>query len=533
MANPKINAILSFATQGIGAVAHDVKSVSSAVDSASSAADKLTKKLSQIQKGVALQSVVAAASAVKGAFSAVSDVIGGAVSTVYGLAESQTAAADKIGKTSALLGMEVGELQALRSAGMHAGLTLEGVDSAMEKFSITMSKAVAGEKSQIELFNALGVVTKNADGSIRNQTDILMDVADAYTLLTNSQDRNRVSQELFGKSAVQMSELLKDGSAGIRGAVAQYEKTNAGFTSDQAVAAAAFNDELQTMREFIGGIGKDLSFALVPAFTKLFTGVYSFIEKNRPQIDGIVNKLSNKLPSVIDDITSALPVVLSGVSMVASAVSAVVDFTGPWIPILTAAGALLGGAILTAVCAVGAAVATIGPAFAAAVVAAAPIVGIVAGISAGVAGVSAGVAGIAYGIYKTVQNWDMLKSFVVDDVFPAFINGVKVFANYFIDAFAVIADGVAKLPIIGEKIAGGAGDWWRSQRFDVGSYGAYDAQSIPLGEENAAVLTGAPVSSSSSLTVDFRGVPRGTKITPSANFDYGNIDYSAGYAFGG
>ena len=206
MANPKINAILSFATQGIGAVAHDVKSVSSAVDSASSAADKLTKKLSQIQKGVALQSVVAAASAVKGAFSAVSDVVGGAVSTVYGLAESQAAAADKIGKTSALLGMEVSELQALRSAGMHAGLTLEGVDSAMEKFSVTTSKAAAGEKSQIELFNALGVATKNADGSIRNQTDILMDVADAYTLLTNSQDKNRVSQELFVKSAVHMSE---------------------------------------------------------------------------------------------------------------------------------------------------------------------------------------------------------------------------------------------------------------------------------------------------------------------------------------
>ncbi len=526
MANPKINAILSFATQGIGAVAHDVKSVSSAVDLASSAADKLTKKLSQIQKGVALQSVVAAASAVKGAFSAVSDVVGGAVSTVYGLAESQAAAADKIGKTSALLGMEVSELHALRSAGMRAGLTLEGVDSAMEKFSVTTSKAAAGEKSQIELFNALGVATKNADGSIRNQTDILMDVADAYTLLTNSQDRNRVSQELFGKSAVQMSGLLKDGSAGIRGAVALYEKTNAGFTSGQAAAAAAFNDELQTMQEFIGGIGKDLSFALVPAFTKLFTGVSSFIEKNRPQIDGIVSKLSNKLPSVIDDITSALPVVLSGVSMVASAVSAVVDFTGPWIPILTAAGALLGGAILTAVGAVGAAVATIGPAFGAAVSAALPIVGVVAAVGIGI---------FSWGraIKSVVDNAAMLKSFIVDDVFPAMANGFKSLINSVIDKIAGFADLIASIPLVGEKLAGGNGDWWRSQKFDVGEYGNYEAQAIPMGEENAAVLTGAPVSSSSSLTVDFRGVPRGTKITPSANFDYGNIDYSAGYAFGG
>ena len=526
MANPKINTILSFATKGVNGVTNDVKSVTSGVDSATSAVDKLSSRISSIQKGVAFQSVVTAASAVKNMFSAVADTVESAVSAVYGLAYSQAAAADAIGKTSALMGMQVGELQALRSAGMHAGMSLESVDSALQKFSVNTGKAAAGEKTQIDLFNALGVATKNADGSIRSQTELLMDVADAFSKLTDSQDRNRVSQELFGRGGVQMSALLKNGSKGIVDAVTLYERTNAGYTAEQASAAESFNDQLQTMREYIGGVRKDLSFALVPAFTKMFDGVASFIDKNRPKIDSIVNKLADKLPKVIEDVTSALPVILYGVSAVASAVGSVVDFTGPWIPILTAAGVLIGGTILTAVGAVGAAVATIGPAFGAAVVAAAPIVGIVGGIAAGV-------AGIGYGVYKTVQNWQMLKSFVVDDVFPAFINGVKIFANYFIDAFAIIADGIAKLPLIGEKIAGGSGDWWRSQRFDVGSYGDYEAQSIPAGEENAVVLTGANSSSSSSLTVDFRGVPRGTKITPSANFDYGNIDYSAGYAFGG
>lgn len=526
MASPRINAVLSFATKGVGSVNNDVKSVVSGVDGATSAVDKLSAKISSIQKGVAFQSVVVAAGAVKDMFSAVAETVEGAVSAVYGLAASQAAAADAIGKTSALMGMQVGELQSLRSAGMHAGMSLESVDSALQRFSVNTGKAAAGEKTQIELFNALGVATRNADGSIRSQTDLLMNVADAYSKLTNSQDRNRVSQELFGRSSIQMSALLKDGSKGIADAVALYERTNAGYTSDQAEAAAAFNDQLQTMREYIGGVRKELSFALVPAFTKMFDGVASFIDKNRPKIDSVVNKLSDKLPKVIDNVTSALPVILTGVSAVASGVGSIVDFTGPWVPILTAAGALIGGTILTAVGAVGVAVSTIGPAFGAAVAAASPIVGIVAGISAGV-------AGIAYGVIKTVQNWEMLKSFVVDDVFPAFINGAKVFANYFIDAFAVIADGVAKLPLIGDKIAGGAGDWWRSQRFDVGSYGDYSAQSIPSGEENAVVLTGGQPSTSSSLTVDFRGVPRGTKITPSANFDYGNIDYSAGYAFGG
>ena len=88
-------------------------------------------------------------------FSAVADTVESAVSAVYGLAYSQAAAADAIGKTSALMGMQVGELQALRSAGMHAGMSLESVDSALQKFSINTGKAAAGEKTQIALFNAL------------------------------------------------------------------------------------------------------------------------------------------------------------------------------------------------------------------------------------------------------------------------------------------------------------------------------------------------------------------------------------------
>ena len=372
MASPKINTILSFATKGVGGVNNDVKSVVSGVNGATSAVGKLTSKFSSIQKGVAFQSVVAAAGAVKDAFNAVTDTISSAVSTVYDLAASQAAAADQIGKTSSLMGMQVGELQALRSAGQHAGMSIEGVDSALEKFSINTGKAAAGEKAQIDLFNALGVATKNADGSLRNQTDLLMDVADAYSKLTDSQDRNRVSQALFGRSAVQMSALLKDGSAGIRDAVAQYELTGAGYTEQQTKQAAEFNDKLQTMHEYIAGIKNQLFFALVPAFSKLFDGVSSFVEKNRPKINSIVSSLSDKLPSIIQDITDALPAILSGVSMIASAVSAVVDFTGPWIPLLSAAGVLIGGTILVAIGAVGVAVSAVGAAFGGAIAAAAP-----------------------------------------------------------------------------------------------------------------------------------------------------------------
>ena len=534
MANPKVTTILNFATSGTSGVKSATSSMKNGVESASSAVDKLNSKLKSIQNAVAIQATIQAVSAVKSVVGSMVDTLGGFVNSVYGMAETHAKMADNIGKTAQTLGMEVLNFQALRSAGQHAGMSIEQVDAAMTKFSVTMSKAAAGEKSQLDLFNALGVKTKDSSGNLREMTDVMMDVADAYSKITSEADKNRISTELFGRSAQRMSLLLSGGREGVEAAIAEFVKTGAGYTQKDIYLAQAFNDSFQSTGEFISGIKKDLQFALVPAFTKLSDGVASFLDKNRPQIDSIIAKLSNKLPSIVDDITSALPTILSYVVRVADVVSSAVEFTGPWVPLLGSAAVILGGGVLTALTAIVGAVSVIGPVLIGTVIpaigsmaaAAMPVVGIVAAIGAGV-------AGIGYGVYKVIDNWAMLKSFVVDDVYPAFVNGIKQVANEVFSVFSGIASFIEKIPGIG-RIAQGASAFWEGQKFtevmpQYNSAPAFD--SVPSGQSSAAAVTGA--SSSSSLTVDFRGVPRGTTITPASNFSESNFDYSAGYAFGG
>ena len=534
MANPKVTTILNFATSGTSGVKSATSSMKNGVESASSAVDKLNSKLKSIQNAVAIQATIQAVSAVKSVVGSVVDTLGGFVNSVYGMADSHAKMADNIGKTAQTLGMEVLNFQALRSAGQHAGMSIEQVDTAMTKFSVTMSKAAAGEKSQLDLFNALGVKTKDSSGNLREMTDVMMDVADAYSKITSEADKNRVSTELFGRSAQRMSLLLSGGREGVEAAIAEFVKTGAGYTQKEIDLAQAFNDSFQRAGEFISGIEKDLQFALIPAFTKLFDGVSAFIDKNRPQIDSIIAKLSNKLPSIVDDITSALPTILSYVVRVADVVSSAVEFTGPWVPLLVSAAVILGGGVLTALTAIVGAVSVIGPVLVGTVIpaigamaaAALPVVGIVAAIGAGV-------AGIGYGVYKVIDNWAMLKSFVVDDVYPAFVNGIKQVANEVFSVFSGIASFIEKIPGIG-RIAQGASAFWEGQKFtevmpQYNSAPSFDG--VPSGQSSAAAVAGA--SSSSSLTVDFRGVPRGTTITPASNFSESNFDYSAGYAFGG
>lgn len=514
MTQSKIRTFIDVVMGGAGAASAEADRVTNSINKSTSAVDLLNKRLKSIQAGAALAGVTAAAGAVKGAFDAVTSTIGGAVNAVYSLANSQAAAADKIGKTAALLGMQVGEFQALESAGKHAGMTTESINSALEKFSINTAKAAAGSEAQLDIFNALGVATKNADGFMRSQTELLLEAADAYTKLGSEQDKNRVSQELFGRSAVQMSALLSSGSAGIREAIEAYEKTGAGYTAAEAKSAADFNDNLQTMGENFAGIKKDLFFAIVPAFTDLFKSATAFIQSNRPQINSIIDRLSKQLPSVIEDVKNALPSILGGVSSVASTVADILEFTGPWVPMLTAAGAVVGGALLTAVTAVGAAVSAIG----------AFVSGpIVAGIGLAVAAV----ASWGYAIKSVYDNWDMLKSFIVDDVGGAIgrfidncVSKFKGFVNLVIEGVASAVGALSGLPFVGDTFAGSAAEI-RSLKFD----------STPAG--SAVTQASTPKATNSTLNVNFSGMPKGVTVTPEKGFDYGAIDWTAGYAFGG
>lgn len=530
MAKSKIEALIAFGVSGENKVSSSVSNIEKSVVSASRAVESMKSKIDAIGVGVAFQSTVNAVHAIGGAFSAVKNVVGGAVSSVYDFVSESAKGADRIGKFSRLVGMSAEELQKFRSAGQDAGMSVESVDSALQKFSVNTGKAAAGEKSQLAIFNALGVATKNADGSVRSQMDLLLDVSDAYAKLTNSQDKNRISQELFGRSALEVSELLGGGSGSLLAQFEEFDKRGGGISNEMAKAGEEFTHAFQKANESVGGVISRMTAGLVPAFTRGADKITDFIVKNREQIDKIGQLIGDKLVSVVDDVVDALPGIVSAIVSIADKVEKIIDFTGPWMPIVSALAVTVGGALLTAVTAIAGAVMTIGPvltgtiipAISAAAVAAAPVVATIAGIAAAV--ISWGIA-----IKSVYDNWDMLKSFIVDDVGGAIKNVIDNICNAFRSSIDFILGGIAdalqamaSLPLIGEKFAGASSfiRGFTSQKADPS--GASAAKNYTSGKSSA---------SQSRLQVDFSGMPAGVQVTPDTGFDFGAIDYSTGYAF--
>lgn len=500
MAKSKIEALIKFASSGAGAVVGEAKSIGGAVNHASESVEKLHKRIGMIAKGVSFQSTVTALQGVVGAFRTVAGVAG----TAFNFINDKANEADRIGKFSRLIGMSAENLQRFRSAGQDAGMTLEGVDSALQKFSINTGKAAKGEKTYLDVFNALGVRTRDVNGDIRKQSDLLMDVADAYSKLTNEADKNNISQILFGRSGVQMSGLLENGSADLKKQFEQFDLRGGGITSEMAAQGEAFNNSIQFAGEALTSIVNGLTKGLIPAGTAFANKITNFIVENRKEIDAITSKVGGSLVGLVNSIGDKLPAIFDVVVGVAGAVSSIIDKVIPFVPEIAAIAAGVGG-ILTAAAAIKAVV--IGVSFA------------IGGISAPVALVGAAIASWGYAIYKVRDNFDMLADFITHDV----VGPIS-------DAFeSAIPNGIVRgvrkaiksIPLLGDIIFSDV-DF---SGIDSGDPSIVDAQNV------VKQISESRSTTTNRLSVDFSNLPAGTSVKPSSDFNYDVIDLSAGYAF--
>lgn len=194
--------------------------------------------------------------------------VGLSVSAFTGFIRNAIDAADALDEMSGRVGVGAKELSGLQLAYKQAGMGNEAMASSLAKLSREMSEGNAG-------LRALGVNTRNADGSLRGTTAVLKDVADKFTTLEDGAAKTALAVEIFGKSGTEMVPLLNSGSEGIAQMIAMAEKLGLVIEDSPAAQAGQFNDTLELLGLGVQGVGSRIAAQLLPTLTNL-TG--SFLE---------------------------------------------------------------------------------------------------------------------------------------------------------------------------------------------------------------------------------------------------------------
>lgn len=278
-------------------------------------------------------------------------------------------AADDLATLAQQTGISTAAIQKMKYASDMVDVSFEDISGALTKMKSKMDPAN-------ETFAALGISVTNADGSMRNATDVFNDALVALSGIENETERDQLAMDLFGKGADKLAGIIDDGGQKLNEYGLQAEQMGL-ILSDEVIGdLTATGDQLDTLKAqgaaSLGQLGATVIKTFGPAISKGVT-----------LIGQIANKIGKLSPKTVKLISS-----------IAGVVAAVA-------PVLVVGGKLISG--VGKMLQLAPKVAT----------AAKLIKGALSLQSLGIVALVAGVVALGVLIYK---NWDKIKAWTLDMV---------------------------------------------------------------------------------------------------------------------
>jgi hypothetical protein len=241
--------------------------------------------------------------------------------------------ADHLNDLSKTTGIAVETLGGLGYAASTAGVNLETVAKGSQRLAQLMAQAASGSAQAANVFSAMGVSFKNADGSLRGLDDTLFEIADRFQQYADGPEKAALATELFKKGGEALIPLLDEGGAKLRELVDEY-KAYAGVSTETARGADQFNDTLQKLKLISGSFFTQLASALLPTLQKV-ADIFLEAKQSGDGFGGTVNIVATGIKGLATaavGVYEAFKSLGTGIGAVAAAIAQGFsgDFKGAW-----------------------------------------------------------------------------------------------------------------------------------------------------------------------------------------------------------
>lgn len=175
------------------------------------------------------------------------------------LSDAASQHGDQVATLATKYNMSAQSIQQFQYMADLTDVSVETITGSISKLTRNMDSARDGTGAAAEAFKTLGVNVTNGDGSLRSANQVFGEVIDALGRVGNETDRDALAMDIFGKSAMDLNPLIKEGSAGLRELAD--EAANSGYVmSDKMVevlhqgqdASDRFDKAMQGLGNTIG-----------------------------------------------------------------------------------------------------------------------------------------------------------------------------------------------------------------------------------------------------------------------------------------
>ena len=291
------------------------------------------------RSNVALNVIAGTSKEVAEKTKAISAVSGGLATALVGNAINSASMADDLNTLSSQTGFTVEELQKMKYASDIVDVSMDQMTGSIQKMTKQMS---SGNKA----FETLGVSLTDSNGNMRDAKDVWYDSLDALSKVQNETERDALSMEIFGKSAMDMAGIIDDGGASLKALGDEAEGLGLIMSQDMVDDANVLQDSIDRMKgrteQAFLTMGASLASSLVPAFEKVLDVVtkvvqwFANLDGGTQQtilvILGLIASIS-PLAGLISQITTVVMGLSSAFAFITSPIGIVIGIIGALIAI--------------------------------------------------------------------------------------------------------------------------------------------------------------------------------------------------------
>ncbi len=223
---------------------------------------------------------------------------------VTGMRDVVKSVAD-IGDAADKLGLSTDEFQRLQFVAKLAGVETETFANGMKKLELNSSAASRGQGDLGKIIAANGVSIRDQNGDLLSQSEILLKVADLVRNAANEQDQAAIAAAAFGKSGVDLLNLLREGSAGVAMALKDASSSTDFFTEKQVRDGQKIDDRFDALIDKIGKEFKSAVLQTALTTVREWDAITNAIDVSKSYLDawlgslGSAVTLSNELAQTV------------------------------------------------------------------------------------------------------------------------------------------------------------------------------------------------------------------------------------------
>ena len=285
----------------------------------------------------ALESFSAKTAEISQKTKALSAVAGGLAVALVGNAYKASQTADELNTLSRNTGLSVEELQKMQFAS-------DRIDVSVDQMTSSIVKLTKGMSSGSKAFETLGINITDADGNLRDATDVWYETLEALSKVENETQKDALAMELFGKSAMDLSGIIDDGGEALKTFGQEAEDAGLIISGDTLKSANEFNDAIDKLKvtasQAFLEVGASLATELAPALETIVEKVADLLSWFS-DLDGTTQTVILTVLALIASISPVAGMISSITTIVTALTGAITALSAPVLLTIGFFGALV------------------------------------------------------------------------------------------------------------------------------------------------------------------------------------------------